>query len=124
MEIIDSSETSAGFQRTTRRYIQEDRTLYNHLREYLKFCFQFRWQHYLAQITPSETYSPQLAKDFPTFYGRENLLLLSQKPATEACPEPNESCSHAHILFLYYLFEYYSITYVSFQFSDHVGFPN
>jgi hypothetical protein len=36
MEAICSFETSVGFQRTTRRYIPEDRTLYNRRRENLR----------------------------------------------------------------------------------------
>jgi hypothetical protein len=36
MEAIFSSETSVDFHRTTRRYIPEDRTLYNHGCENLK----------------------------------------------------------------------------------------
>jgi hypothetical protein len=36
MEAICSSETSFDFQRTTRRYIQEDGTLHNHRCENLK----------------------------------------------------------------------------------------
>jgi hypothetical protein len=36
MEATCSSETSVDFQRTTRRYIPEDRTLHNHLYENLK----------------------------------------------------------------------------------------
>jgi hypothetical protein len=36
MEAIYSSETSVDFQRTTRRYIPEDSTLYNHRCEHLK----------------------------------------------------------------------------------------
>jgi hypothetical protein len=35
MEATCSSETSAGFKRTTRRYIPEDRTLHNHRSENL-----------------------------------------------------------------------------------------
>jgi hypothetical protein len=71
--------------------------------------------NYLEQITPSEADSPQLVKNFPAFYGQEYLLLRSQKPVTEAYPEPNESCPHAHILFLEHLPEYYSIIYASLQ---------
>jgi hypothetical protein len=97
MEIIESSETFADFQRNTRRYIPEDRTFYNHRSEYLKSCLPFKW---LSQIALSEVNSPQLVKDFPSFYGQENVLLLSQKPVTEAYPEPNESCPDAHILLL------------------------
>jgi hypothetical protein len=42
MEAICSSETSADFQRTTKRYIPEDSTLYNHRCENLKsFIAQF-----------------------------------------------------------------------------------
>jgi hypothetical protein len=37
METIFSSETSVHFQRTTRRYVPEDRTLHNHRCENLKF---------------------------------------------------------------------------------------
>jgi hypothetical protein len=36
MEAICSSETSANFQRTTRRDVPQDRTLYNHRCENLK----------------------------------------------------------------------------------------
>jgi hypothetical protein len=42
MATICSSETSVDFQRTTRRYFQEDGTLYNrrcqNLKSYIKFC--------------------------------------------------------------------------------------
>jgi hypothetical protein len=37
MEAICSSETSAEYQRTTRHYISEDRTLHNHRCENLRF---------------------------------------------------------------------------------------
>jgi hypothetical protein len=36
MEVINSSETSADFQRITQRYIPEHDTLHNHCRENLK----------------------------------------------------------------------------------------
>jgi hypothetical protein len=36
MEVKNFSETYAGFQRNTRRYISEDRTLHNHSCENLK----------------------------------------------------------------------------------------
>jgi hypothetical protein len=36
MKVRCSSETSADFQRTTRRYITEDKTFYNHRCENLK----------------------------------------------------------------------------------------
>jgi hypothetical protein len=61
MEVIHSSETSVDFERTTLRYIPEDRTLHNHS-ENLRFCLDccivgrdavqsaWRWRR---QITPS-----------------------------------------------------------------------
>jgi hypothetical protein len=45
MEATCSSETSADFQRTTRRYISEDRTVHNHGCENLKsYTFQFPYR--------------------------------------------------------------------------------
>jgi hypothetical protein len=41
MEAICYSEMSVDFQRTTRRYIPEDRTIYNHRCENLKSCICF-----------------------------------------------------------------------------------
>jgi hypothetical protein len=37
METMSSSETSVDYQRTTRRYAPEDRTLHNHRCENIKF---------------------------------------------------------------------------------------
>jgi hypothetical protein len=43
MEAMCSSETSGYFQRTTHRYIPENRTLHNHSCENLKFYIKFGW---------------------------------------------------------------------------------
>jgi hypothetical protein len=56
MEATCSCETSVDFQRTTLRYIPEDRTLYNHCCENLKFyitlCFikELMYGHYECEI--------------------------------------------------------------------------
>jgi hypothetical protein len=47
MEATCSSETSADFQRTTQRYIPEDRILHNQPCENLKFCMS---QKYLISV--------------------------------------------------------------------------
>jgi hypothetical protein len=46
MEAICSSETSVDFQQTTRRYIPEDSTIYNHRCENLKFYMIRLVAHY------------------------------------------------------------------------------
>jgi hypothetical protein len=61
-EIRRSSETSDGFQRTTRRYIPEDRTLHNHrcenLKSYIKFhvrqgpLFEVYLTHGISGVKP------------------------------------------------------------------------
>jgi hypothetical protein len=44
MEITYSSETSISFQRTVRRYIQEDRNIYNHRCENLKSYIAYLYE--------------------------------------------------------------------------------
>jgi hypothetical protein len=62
MEATCSSQTSVDFQRTTRRYIPEDRTLHNHRCENLKYY---------------SLWTPQRERDVLDIYGNTENHLLS-----------------------------------------------
>jgi hypothetical protein len=56
MEATCSSETTFDFQRTTKRYIIEDRTLHNHCCENLKSCIKYSYSIYLHDCDTSLTH--------------------------------------------------------------------
>jgi hypothetical protein len=72
MEAITLSETSVDTQRTTRRYIPEDNTLYNHCCEKLK-----SWKYAKFVITVEEMLNGEYIC-MQLLYLREQLLSMKE----------------------------------------------
>jgi hypothetical protein len=79
MEVIGSTETSADFQLTTQRYIQETELFTaTVMRAWNPASRSNDSSNYVLEITLSEVKSPMVVKNFPTFHRQEYLLPLSQ----------------------------------------------
>jgi hypothetical protein len=47
-----------------------------------------------------EAASRSATREFPTFYGTQTFITMSEKSSTDPYPEPNESISYHPILYL------------------------
>jgi hypothetical protein len=81
MEATYSSETFVNFQRTTRRYIPEDRTLYNHRYENLKsYIFYFIVSIFLVSVELHCASTTLLAISLVSFQLLTGTLRLGSSP--------------------------------------------
>jgi hypothetical protein len=84
------------------------------------FMHLFNWSNYRVKdvLWKVKFVSAYLAKEHPTFLEPEGSLLCSWSPIIWSSPEPVESTSHHHSLFLIHPFQYCPTIYV------YLGFQN